>query len=48
MRDQMIVNGTCEPGYEAVRDAFAANFAERGDVGASVAMVVDGRIVGRL
>jgi len=48
MRDQMIVNGTCEPGYEAVRDAFAANFAERGDVGASVAMVVDGRIVADL
>lgn len=36
------VTGRCEPGYEAVRDAFAANFTERGDVGASFALYRDG------
>lgn len=32
------IHGTCAPGYEGVRDAFAANFAE-GDLGASCAVV---------
>ncbi|WP_431951867.1 serine hydrolase [Nocardia lijiangensis] len=33
------------PEYEAVRAAFAANFAERGDVGAAVCVYRDGRPV---
>jgi CubicO group peptidase (beta-lactamase class C family) len=33
------------PGWQAVRDAFAANFEERGDVGAGVCVVHDGRVV---
>jgi CubicO group peptidase (beta-lactamase class C family) len=45
MVDATIIEGTCEAGYEPVREAFAANFAERGDVGAAVAMVVEGRTV---
>jgi CubicO group peptidase (beta-lactamase class C family) len=30
------IEGTAAPGFDAVREAFAANFAERGDQGASV------------
>ena len=36
------IRGTCAAGFEPVRDAFAANFAERGEIGASVAVVVGG------
>jgi len=36
------IHGTCAPGYEPVREAFAANFAERGEIGASVAVVAAG------
>jgi CubicO group peptidase (beta-lactamase class C family) len=39
------IRGTVAPGYERVRDAFAANFAERGDTGASVAVVAGGQPV---
>src|SRR5262249_24084651 len=39
------VQGTCDPAFAAVRDEFARNFAERGEVGASVCVVVDGRPV---
>src|SRR5437870_5055825 len=39
------VAGTCEDRFVAVRDAFARNFEERGEVGAAVAVVVDGRPV---
>ncbi|NLU75768.1 beta-lactamase family protein [Streptomyces sp. HNM0575] len=35
-------------GYEAVRDAFAANFADRGDTGAAVAVHREGRLVADL
>ena len=42
------LHGTCEPGFEPVREAFAANFAERGEVGASVAVVAGGEPVGGL
>ena len=39
------VEGWVEPGFEAVRDAFVANFAEHGEVGAAVSAYVDGRPV---
>ncbi|MFC6067829.1 serine hydrolase domain-containing protein [Streptomyces ochraceiscleroticus] len=39
------VHGTVEAGYEPVRDAFAANFARRGERGAAVAAYRDGRKV---
>jgi len=39
------VTGHCDPAFAAVREAFAANFAERQEVGASVAVSVGGRMV---
>lgn len=39
-----ILHGSCRPGFEAVRDAFAGNF-EEGDLGASCAVTVDGELV---
>ncbi|HWE70733.1 MAG TPA: serine hydrolase domain-containing protein, partial [Acidimicrobiales bacterium] len=36
------VDGRIEPGYEGVRDAFAANFTERGDQGAAFCLYKDG------
>ena len=39
------VHGTCAAGFEPVRQAFAANFAERGEIGASVAVVTGGETV---
>lgn len=39
------ISGVCVEGFEPVRDAFAANFVEPGEVGAAVAVVVDGRPV---
>jgi CubicO group peptidase (beta-lactamase class C family) len=39
------IDGHCDPRFLAVRDAFAANFAERGEVGAAVCVVVDGEVI---
>jgi CubicO group peptidase (beta-lactamase class C family) len=39
------LSGTCSDRLSAVKDAFAANFDSNGDVGASVAMVMDGELV---
>ena len=39
------IGGVSQPQFAASRDAFVANFAERGDVGASVAVTVDGELV---
>lgn len=39
------ISGTCEAGFAAVAEAFAANFAERGEVGAGLCVVMDGRPV---
>jgi len=39
------VHGEIAPGFETVGDAFAANFAERGDVGAAYCVYRDGRPV---
>jgi CubicO group peptidase (beta-lactamase class C family) len=39
------IEGTCEPGLGAVHDAFAAGFAERGELGAAVAVCLNGRLV---
>jgi len=36
------INGSCAPDFARVRDAFDANFRERGEVGAAVAIWVDG------
>jgi CubicO group peptidase (beta-lactamase class C family) len=37
------VGGHVEPGYEAVRDRFAANFEEFGEIGAGFSLYVDGQ-----
>lgn len=39
------IHGVCDSRFQAVREAFAGNFAARGEVGASVAATVDGRTV---
>jgi CubicO group peptidase (beta-lactamase class C family) len=42
---QVDISGTCSDNFAAVKDAFAANFTQNGDVGASVAIVKDGELV---
>ncbi|OBK77236.1 serine hydrolase domain-containing protein [Mycobacterium sp. 1274761.0] len=39
------VTGSCSPDFTGVRDAFEANFTDRGEVGAAVAVWVDGELV---
>ncbi|HWA89599.1 MAG TPA: serine hydrolase domain-containing protein [Rhizomicrobium sp.] len=43
-----MVEGICDPKFEALRDAFAQNFAARGEPGAAVALSIDGRVVADL
>ena len=38
------VNGSCAPRFERVRDAFENNFLERDEIGAAVAVWVDGEL----
>ena len=42
---QTQLHGTCAPGFEPVRAAFAENLARRGELGASVAVVAQGQPV---
>jgi CubicO group peptidase (beta-lactamase class C family) len=39
------VHGSCQPGFESVREEFVRNFAERGELGASLHITVDGEAV---
>jgi len=39
------ISGHCDERFVAVREAFAANFAERGEVGAGVCVLIDGEPV---
>jgi CubicO group peptidase (beta-lactamase class C family) len=39
------IHGTCKPGFERVKEAFAENFHSFGDVGASLAVMLDGDMV---
>jgi CubicO group peptidase (beta-lactamase class C family) len=39
------ISGGCDERYAPVYDAFAGNFADRGEVGAAVSVVVDGEMV---
>ena len=39
------IQGDTQPGFEAVRDAFAANFERHGDVGAACCVYQEGRPV---
>jgi CubicO group peptidase (beta-lactamase class C family) len=40
-----MIQGSCDAPFSAVQDAFERNFAERGEVGASVCVTVDGDTV---
>lgn len=39
------IQGRCDPKFGEVREEFARNFSERGDIGASVSVVVEGETV---
>jgi len=41
----LLINGTCEPAFAKVREAFEENFRRRGEVGAAVCVYKDGRKV---
>src|SRR5690349_18742370 len=41
----MAIEGTCEPRFAGVREEFERSFAERGEVGASVCVTVEGETV---
>src|SRR5437763_13426920 len=43
--DGMSIEGECDPKFEAVLEAFAENFRKRDELGASVAMKLEGRTV---
>ncbi len=45
MSTRIDIHGECDPRFAAVRAAFAENFAARGEVGAAVAVTLDGRPV---
>ena len=40
-----MIGGSCDPRFAPVRDAFAANFARHGEIGAAVCVVIGGRTV---
>lgn len=42
------IHGECDPRFRAVRDTFLENFRDRDEVGAAVAVTVDGRVVADL
>jgi CubicO group peptidase (beta-lactamase class C family) len=44
-RDVVAIHGFCAPQFSLVREAFLRNFTERGEVGAAVAICVDGELV---
>jgi len=43
--DTAAIHGVCDSRLQGVRDAFAENFAQGGEVGATVAATVDGKLV---
>ena len=45
MKQDMKIDGNCKKGFERVADAFTKNFAEHGEVGASVCLTVGGETV---
>ena len=44
-RRTLDIHGSCAPGFERVRETFGENFTERDDVGASVAVTLEGETV---
>ncbi len=45
MADVTTIHGTTDPRFEGVREAFAQNFAESEELGASVHVMVEGETV---
>ena len=45
MTTTLEIKGTCKDGFQRVKDAFAGNFADHGEVGASLAVMLDGEMV---
>jgi len=45
MTDTPAIHGACDPRFDRVRDAFAQNFRGRDEVGAAMALTLDGRPV---
>jgi CubicO group peptidase (beta-lactamase class C family) len=45
MSDTPAIHGSCDPHFARVKEAFAENFRVRDEIGAAVAVVVDGRPV---
>jgi len=45
MAGQVVVHGTCDPRFDAVREALAQNFTTFGETGAAVALTIAGRPV---
>jgi CubicO group peptidase (beta-lactamase class C family) len=43
--DLPVIDGACATGFEPVRDAFEKNFRDHGEVGAAVALALDGDMV---
>jgi CubicO group peptidase (beta-lactamase class C family) len=43
--EDAVVEGSCDPGFAPVRDAFCGNFGDRGELGRAVCVMVDGRVV---
>src|SRR5438552_12483007 len=45
MTTTVAIQGVCDPRFRRVKDAFAQNFSDYGEVGAAVAVMVGGRLV---
>ena len=45
MTTTIAIEGTCDRRFEAVKEAFSENFDRGGEVGAAVAVMVDGKLV---
>ena len=45
MTDAPEIHGICDPRFGAVHSAFAQNFREHGELGAAIAITIDGRFV---
>ncbi len=46
--DRNAVGGWCDPAFRAVQQEFAANFTQRGEIGAAVSVAVRGTVVAEL
>ncbi|MGH6971063.1 MAG: serine hydrolase domain-containing protein, partial [Caulobacteraceae bacterium] len=45
MSDLVPIDGVCDPRFAPVREAFAGNFAQHGEIGAAATLIVGGRKV---